>query len=380
MHDVAVALEGRAYDVRVGRGLIADIAQHCDGFLHKPTVPIITDVNVAQLYKDVVERSLAGAGRQARWLILPAGEATKVWQRLEQAVDFLLNEGVDRQDNIVALGGGVIGDLAGLAAAMVKRGCGFIQVPTTLLAQVDSSVGGKTAINTAAGKNLAGAFHQPSLVLADVAALSTLPLRELRAGYAEVVKYGLIGDASFFSWCERHATHVLGETDQTLSESAVEGSIAEARQQAIVHSVTAKARIVTRDERETTGERALLNLGHTFGHALEAETGYSDRLLHGEAVAVGMVLAARYSVRSGLMEASDADRISRHLSRSGLPISLAALELDCSGAQLADHMTHDKKMVGGNLPFVLMRGIGKAFLYRNVALADVAAFLDAELA
>ena len=240
-------------------------------------------------------------------------------------------------------------------------------MPTTLLAQVDSSVGGKTAINTAAGKNLVGAFHQPVLVLADPLALDTLPLREMRAGYAEVVKYGLIDDAAFFTWCEANGPALLAGD-------------AAAREHAVCQSVAAKARIVAADEKETLGLRALLNLGHTFGHALEAETGFSDRLLHGEGVALGMVLAARYSVRRGLMHGQDAQRVAAHIAAAGLPASINALGMTCNGAALTAHMLHDKKMDAGTLPFLLMRGIGETFLAKDVDLADVAAFLDGELA
>jgi 3-dehydroquinate synthase len=240
-------------------------------------------------------------------------------------------------------------------------------MPTTLLAQVDSSVGGKTAINTPAGKNLVGAFHQPALVLADPLALDTLPLREVRAGYAEVVKYGLIDDPAFFAWCEENGAKLLAGD-------------AEARAHAVATSVAAKARIVAADERETTGTRALLNLGHTFGHALEAETGFSDRLLHGEAVALGMVLAARYSLRRGLMSGQDAGRVAAHIGTAGLPAALSALGLDCTGRDLADHMLHDKKMDAGTLPFLLLRAIGATFLAKDVVIDDVATFLDAELA
>ena len=281
-------------------------------------------------------------------------------------VDWLLAEEVERGDQILALGGGVIGDLSGFAAAILKRGCGFIQLPTTLLAQVDSSVGGKTAINASAGKNLVGAFHQPSLVLVDLDTLATLPPREMRAGYAEVIKYGVLGDAEFFEWCERNGPQVLAG-DRTLQEYAV------------TESVRTKARVVAEDERETTGARALLNLGHTFGHALEAETGFSDRLLHGEAVALGMVLAARFSARREYISEEDAERIAEAIAAAGLPSEIAALGLDANGRKLADHMLHDKKMDAGTLPFVLLAAIGQAFLDREVRLDDVAAFLDEEL-
>ena len=353
-------------EVRIEAGLLARTGVHCRPFIRKDRVAIVTDANVAASWQDVVGASFEAAGITPEWLVLPAGESTKSWEQLARVVDFLLDLETERKDNVIALGGGVIGDLTGFAASMVKRGCGFIQIPTTLLAQVDSSVGGKTAINTPAGKNLVGAFHQPSLVLADPSALDTLPLRDTRAGYAEVVKYGLIDDAAFFEWCEANAAGILA------GDSV-------ARETAIARSVAAKARIVAADEKETTGTRALLNLGHTFGHALEAETGFSDRLLHGEGVALGMVLAARFSARQGLMRGQDAERIAAHIGAVGLPASLSALGLDCDGKRLADHMLHDKKMDAGTLPFLLLRGIGQTFLAKDVDLEEVAAFLDEQL-
>ena len=364
---VPVALAGRSYEVRVGSGLLADIAAQCGPLLRKQTVPIVTDDHVAPLWRDAIDASLAADGKGARWLVLPAGESTKDWTHLEQVCDFLLAEGVDRGDHILALGGGVIGDLTGFAASVLKRGCGFIQLPTTLLAQVDSSVGGKTAINTRAGKNLIGAFHQPALVLADIGALATLPPRELRAGYAEVVKYGLIDDPAFFEWCEANGAALLAGDEDLRAE-------------AVRRSVEAKARVVAADERETTGTRALLNLGHTFGHSLEAECGYSGRLLHGEAVAMGMVLAARYSVRRGEMDVQDAERIAAHFRAMDMHADLGELRLTCDGRRLVDHMLHDKKMDAGTLPFLLMRGIGRTYLAKDVALDDVAAFMDEQLA
>jgi 3-dehydroquinate synthase len=364
---IPVDVAGRPYEVRVEAGLLAELVPNCRGKLRKREVPVVTDANVHAAWGEVVEAALRDHGHEPHWRILPAGEASKDWSTLAGTVDWLLAEGVERGDHILALGGGVIGDLTGFAAAIVKRGCNFIQLPTTLLAQVDSSVGGKTAINTAAGKNLVGAFHQPSLVLADPDALDTLPPREVRAGYAEVVKYGLLGDAAFFGWCEMNGPALLAGD-------------AQARETAIAASVEAKARVVAEDERETTGARALLNLGHTFGHALEAQTGFSDRLLHGEGVAMGMVLAARYSARRGLMAAAEADRISAHFAATDLPHQLSALGLNCAGETLVQHMLHDKKMDAGTLPFVLMRGIGSGFLAKDVELNDVARFLDAELA
>ncbi|HEX2794363.1 MAG TPA: 3-dehydroquinate synthase [Croceicoccus sp.] len=364
---IDVALAGRPYEVRVGPGLLARLGEECGAMLRKPAVPVVTDANVAALYRGQVDAALAAVGKEARWLVLPAGEKTKDWAHLAQVIDFLLAEGVDRGDRIVALGGGVIGDLTGFAASVLKRGCGFVQVPTTLLAQVDSSVGGKTAINVPMGKNLVGAFHQPLLVLADTDALATLPPRELRAGYAEVVKYGLIDDPAFFDWCEAHGPSLLaGDTPESTA----------ARIEAVSRSVAAKARVVMADEFETNGTRALLNLGHTFGHALEAETGYSDALLHGEAVAIGMVLAARYSVRRGLMDKAEADRIAAHFKACAMKAEVRDLGLTCDGRRLADHMLHDKKMDAGTLPFLLMRGIGQTFLAKDVEIADVAEFMD----
>ena len=363
---IPVDLAGRSYQVRVGGGLLADLPAQCGHLLRKERVPIVTDANVARHWRQPVEAALVAAGKAPRWLVLDPGEGTKSWQGLAHLTDWLLAEEVERGDHIVALGGGVIGDLVGFAAAILKRGCGFIQLPTTLLAQVDSSVGGKTAINTAAGKNLIGAFHQPSLVLADLDALETLPRRELAAGYAEVIKYGILGDYQFFEWCEHHGVRVLdGDKD--------------AQEIAVTQSVRAKARIVAEDERETTGARALLNLGHTFGHALEAETGFSDRLLHGEAVALGMVLAARFSARRDLISREDAERIAAAIAAVGLPSELSSLGLNGSGQMLAAHMLHDKKMDAGTLPFVLLNAIGEAFLDKDVALGDVAQFLDEEL-
>ena len=363
---IPVELAARSYEVRVARGLLSDLAQEAAPFLRKTRVPIVVDANAKAHWGAAVEQSLASAGKEPRWFEVAPGEGSKSWESLARLTDWLLAEGVERGDHVLALGGGVVGDLTGFACAILKRGCGFVQLPTTLLAQVDSSVGGKTAINAAAGKNLVGAFHQPSLVLADLDTLSTLPPRELRAGYAEVLKYGVLGDATFFDWLAAHGSDVL-----SLEDAALE--------QAVATSVAAKARIVAEDERETSGARALLNLGHTFGHALEAETGFSDRLLHGEGVALGMVLAARYSARRGVISGEDAARVTRAVDAAGLPAEIAALGLECDGRTLADHMLHDKKMDAGTLPFILLRGIGEAYLARDVELADIAAFLDEQL-
>lgn len=363
---VPVELGGRSYEVRIAANLLAEAGQHCLPLLRKNSVSIVTDTNVAGDWREIVERSFDRAGIATRWLVLDPGESTKSWAGLEQVTDWLLAGQVERGDHVIALGGGVIGDLVGFAAAILKRGCRFIQLPTSLLAQVDSSVGGKTAINAGAGKNLIGAFHQPSLVLADLSALTTLPDRQMRAGYAEVLKYGVLGDRAFFDWLAENGAAVLARESDALEH-------------AVATSVAAKARIVAEDERETADLRALLNLGHTFGHALEAETGFSDRLLHGEAVALGMVLAARYSARLDLISTDDAARVAQAVETAGLPSEIAALGLDCDGRRLAEHMLHDKKMDAGTLPFILLNDIGSAFVARDVALADVAAFLDEQL-
>lgn len=350
MPKVTVGLGERAYDIVIEEGLLGRLDKEI-GRAAQGRAVTITDANVQ-----------AALGVDAD-IVLPAGEATKSWAQLSELCDELLRHGVERGDHLVAIGGGVIGDLVGFAAAILKRGCKFIQVPTTLLAQVDSSVGGKTAINTGAGKNLIGAFHQPRLVLIDPRALDSLPPRQLRAGYAEVVKYGLIDDADFFAWCEENGGKLLAG-DRATQIYAIE------------RSVRAKAAIVEADERETLDKRALLNLGHTFGHALEAEAGFSDRLLHGEAVAAGMALAFAFSARRGLLDRSAAERVRAHLDAVGLPDSLAAAQIAASGATLVQHMLHDKKMSGGTLPFILARGIGQAFVDRSVALDDVERFLD----
>jgi 3-dehydroquinate synthase len=359
---VRVELGNRSYDVRIEGGLLARAGEYLTPLARGRRMAIVTDENVRP-HLATLQASLRGVGVDSEAIILPPGEGTKGWEHLAALLDCLLALGVERGDHVVALGGGVIGDLVGFAAAILKRGCGFVQVPTTLLAQVDSSVGGKTAINVPAGKNLVGAFHQPSLVLIDPDVLDTLPQRELRAGYAEVVKYGLIDDPDFFAWCEANAAALLA------------GDPA-AREHAVAHSVAAKARIVAADERETSGTRALLNLGHTFGHALEAETGFSQRLLHGEGVAAGMALAHGFSASRGLAPTEDAARLDDHLRTIGLPATLSATGIDADGDRLVAHMLHDKKMDAGTLSFVLTRGIGQAYLDRSVALADVAAYLD----
>ncbi len=361
---IPVSLGTRSYEVRISDGALDAAGPHLSAWLRGRAI-IISDDAVAAAQLPRLTAALEAAGIAVDPIVLPAGEATKSWQHLADLTDALLARGVERGDHVIALGGGVIGDLVGFAAAILKRGCGFIQIPTTLLAQVDSSVGGKTAINTAAGKNLVGAFHQPSLVLIDPTVLDTLPPRQVAAGYAEVVKYGLIDSPEFFAWCEAHGA------DLRAGDPA-------ARRHAIATSVAAKAAIVAGDERETSGRRALLNLGHTFGHALEAEAGFSNRLLHGEAVAAGMVLAFRYSARRGLCTPEDAERVAAHLRGAGLPDGLAAAGIAADGATLTAHMAHDKKASGGQVPFLLARGIGRTFLDKSVDLADVAAFLDQE--
>jgi 3-dehydroquinate synthase len=360
---IPVALGARSYDVRIEAGLLARAGEILAPYARRRPMAIVTDVNASR-YAMALQQALGGAGIDTHMRVLPAGESTKSWEQLESLVEWMLDRGVERGDHVVAVGGGVIGDLVGFATSMVKRGCGFIQVPTTLLAQVDSSVGGKTAINARAGKNLVGAFHQPALVLIDPEVLDTLPPRELRAGYAEIVKYGLIDDFAFFEWCEANGQKLL-DGDPS------------AREYAIAHSVSAKARIVAEDERETTGRRALLNLGHTFGHALEAETGFSDALLHGEGVAAGMALAFRFSAAQGLCTSQDAARVVAHLKAVGLPYSLKVAGIEANGVELVAHMLHDKKMDAGTLPFLLARGIGQTYLDKTVDLKAVAAFLDA---
>ncbi len=367
---IPVALAGRAYDVVIEEGLLERLAEAAapflKGFAPSRPVPFVADTNTHRLFAAGIDAHLAAHGLGAEWFVVDPGEDAKTWGVLERLCDWLLALGVTRKDHVVALGGGVVGDLVGFACAITKRGVGFVQLPTTLLAQVDSSVGGKTAINTRAGKNLIGAFHQPSLVLIDPLVLGTLPDREMRAGFAEVLKYGLLGDGAFFSWLEANGNRVLAREPAALEH-------------AIATSVAMKARIVAADERETQDLRALLNLGHTFGHALEAETGFSDRLLHGEAVATGMVLAAKYSARRGEISAADAARAEAAIAAAGLPARLADLGLACDGGSLVDHMRHDKKAEGTTLPFLLLRALGEAYVARDVDLTDIAAFLDEEL-
>jgi 3-dehydroquinate synthase len=358
---VDVTLGDRSYPIHISAGLLANAGPLLAPMARGRRLAVVTDATVAALHLPALASAIA-----VDPIILPPGESTKNWQQLERLVEALLALGIERGDTVLALGGGVIGDLTGFACAILRRGCRFVQIPTTLLSQVDSSVGGKTAINAAAGKNLVGAFHQPAAVLIDPSVLSTLPHRELMAGYAEVVKYGLINDLDFFIWCEANAGAVLaGET--------------QAQEHAIAHSCRAKASVVAADERETDDIRALLNLGHTFGHAFEAEFGFSTKLLHGEAVALGMVMAYRLSARLGLCSVADAARVADHLAGLGFCVEASALGLDCTAARLIHHMQQDKKMNGGRLPFILARGLGQAFVARDVDLADVQAFLADQL-
>jgi len=364
---VRVALGARSYDVVIGAGLIAQAGAELAAVLPGRNVAVVTDTNVAELHLAQLRRSLADAGIRSVDVVVPAGEGSKSFAVLQQVVEQLLEARLERGDAVLALGGGVIGDLAGFAAAITRRGMALVQVPTTLLAQVDSSVGGKTGINTPQGKNLVGAFHQPALVLADTDALDTLPGREFAAGYAEVVKYGLIGDAEFFAWLETNRAAVFAGGP--------------ARVRAIAESVRAKARTVAADEHET-GERALLNLGHTFGHALEAACRFDPaRLVHGEAVAIGMALAHEFSAAEGLAPPADAERVRAHLTAAGLPTRMA----DIPGApidpdELMRHIGQDKKVKRGRLTFILTRGVGRAFIAEDVAPERVRGFLEKQLA
>lgn len=365
--EVKVALGARSYDVVIGDGLIAEAGQRIAPFAPGKRVAVVTDETVQALHGPALAASLAGAGLKAEMFAVAPGEASKSWDGLARVSEWLLATGIERRDLVVAFGGGVIGDLAGLAAGLVKRGLDFVQIPTTLLAQVDSSVGGKTAIDTAHGKNTIGLFHQPRLVLADLDVLATLSARERRAGYAEIVKYGLIDDADFFAWCEANAAGIIAGDRAAL-------------QFAVRHSVEAKARIVAADEREA-GVRALLNLGHTFGHALESAAGLNDALLHGEAVAAGCALAFRYSAAQGLLQPADAARVDAHLKSVGFETDIARLPGGPFDADaLAASMLTDKKAEGGALTLILARGIGRSFVQKAASLDAVRAFLADGLA
>jgi 3-dehydroquinate synthase len=356
MRRVEVSLGERSYSVAIGAGLLGRAAELLGPHARNGRIVAVSDETVwaAQGAR------LSASGLDVVPVLVAPGEGSKSWAQLQSLTDRLLGLGIERSDSILAFGGGMIGDLAGFASAILKRGCPYVQVPTTLLAQVDSSVGGKTAINSAAGKNLIGAFHQPAAVLIDPSTLDTLPDRELRAGYAEVVKYGLIADRAFFEWCESNAAALLAGDS-------------EARLHAIETCVRAKAAIVAEDELETTGRRALLNFGHTFGHAIEAESGFA--MLHGEAVAVGIALAFRFSAERGLCGSAEAERVVAHLEAAGLPARLEGM----SARRLVEKMAGDKKSSGGRVPFVLTQGIGSAFLDRSVELREVENFLEREL-
>jgi 3-dehydroquinate synthase len=363
---VNVGLGERAYDIVIGRNLLASLGARVAALRLGVKTAIVTDETVARHHLAATEAALQAAGIGTSRVVVSGGESSKTFAVFERVCEALIGEHIERGDLVVALGGGVIGDLAGFAAAAVRRGLDFVQVPTTLLAQVDSSVGGKTGINSAQGKNLIGAFHQPILVLADTALLDTLPPRQFRSGYAEVAKYGLLGDAGFFAWLEANWREIFAG--------------GAAREHAIAVSCRMKAGIVARDERET-GERALLNLGHTFGHALEAATGFSERLHHGEGVALGMVLAFQFSARKGLIAQADAEWVVRHLAAVGLPTRLS----DISGAlpdadRLMQLIAQDKKVKRGKLTFILVRGIGEAFVAPHIDPAEVREFLREKLA
>jgi len=366
---VEVALGDRAYDIVIGRDQLASLGERINVLRPGARTAIVTDRTVAKHWLEQTEASLAASGIASSRIIVDEGEGSKTYAGLQQVCEGLISAKIERNDLVIALGGGVVGDLAGFAAAAVRRGVDFVQVPTSLLAQVDSSVGGKTGINSPQGKNLIGAFHQPVLVIADTAILDTLSPRQFRAGYAEVAKYGLLGDAAFFAWLEAHHAEIF--------------SGGAAREHAIATSCRAKAAIVARDEREN-GERALLNLGHTFGHALEAATGFSDRLFHGEGVSIGMVLAAQLSAQLGMIADDDATRIQRHLVDVGLPTRLQdiagfAQEGLADADALMALMAQDKKVKRGRLTFILMRAIGQAVITNDVEPATVRDFLARKL-
>ena len=357
-HNVRVNLGKRSYDILISEGLIENSAQYIVPLLSRPRVAVITDENVGGLYLDTLNDALSKAGINSDTLTLPAGEATKSWPYLTQSVEWLLEKKIERHDIVIALGGGVIGDIVGFAAAILRRGVRFIQMPTSLLAQVDSSVGGKTGINAPHGKNLIGSFHQPSLVLADISALDTLSKRDFLAGYGEVVKYGLLGNADFFEWLEVNGL-ALAQGDK------------EKRAEAVHMSCQMKAEIVASDETEQ-GNRAILNLGHTFCHALEAATGYSDRLLHGEGVAIGCTLAFDLSARIGLCAQEHPSRLRAHLKKMGIKTDLSDIEGNLPSAKaLLELMEQDKKVVDGKLRFILAKDIGESFVTSDVNKSDV---------
>jgi 3-dehydroquinate synthase len=362
---IAVGLGERAYEVVIGHGLLDAAGPRIAPLLTRGRLAVVSDETVWGLHGARLTASLAGAGLTVAPIVVPPGEQTKSFEGLADLCDRLLALELDRGDLIAAFGGGVVGDLTGFAAAIYKRGIDFVQLPTTLLAQVDSSVGGKTAIDTPRGKNLVGAFHQPRLVLADLDVLATLPDREMRAGYSEVIKYGLLGDFGFFEWLEANAAAVLARDPVALSR-------------AVARCVEMKAEIVAEDETER-GRRALLNLGHTFGHALEAETGYGSALLHGEAVAAGQALALRFSASQGLCTTQDAARAGAAIAAAGLPTRLDDIPGHPFAAErLVRHMAQDKKAQGGRLTFILAHALGDAFVARDVDADAVVTFLKTE--
>lgn len=364
---ISVDLSDRSYDILVSNDLLPRAGALMAPLIRHTPAIIVTDETVAALHLATLRDSLSDAGIAAETIVMKAGESTKEFDGLEFLVNAILDLRPERSSTLIALGGGVIGDLTGFAASVILRGIDFIQVPTTLLSQVDSSVGGKTGINTRHGKNLVGSFYQPRLVLADTKVLDTLPRRELLAGYAEVVKYGLLGDPDFFAWLEQNGEALVNGDDG-------------ARRHAITTSCEAKAEIVAGDERET-GRRALLNLGHTFAHTLEAETGFGARLLHGEAVSLGMIMAFDLSTRLGLCPAQDTARVKRHFTAIGLPTRLDAVAgQKWSRSALMDHMRLDKKVRSGRVTFILVRGIGEAFIADDVSPKEVEALLDSAIA
>ncbi len=366
---VEVELGSRSYGVTIGPGLIAEAGRLIADKLGPSRCTIVTDANVERAgHLAALEASLGEHHKVLGRIVMASGEKTKGFAGLETVVDCLLGSGTERKDLVVALGGGVIGDLAGFAAAVLRRGVRFVQIPTTLLSHVDSSVGGKTGINTRHGKNLAGAFHQPSLVLADTSALTTLPDRQLRAGYAEIAKHAALGDAAYFEWLEANVGRVMARDTAALVH-------------AIARSVEMKAAIVARDETEQ-GDRMLLNLGHTFGHALEAWAGYSDRLLHGEAVSIGTAIACRFSESLGMCTPGTASRLAAHLNAAGLPVGIGQIAGSDrpTVSELFTLMTQDKKVSGGRMTFILMRAIGEAFIARDIDESAVKRCLEAEIA
>ncbi|MCK1385900.1 3-dehydroquinate synthase [Bradyrhizobium sp. 21] len=368
--NVEVALENRAYDIVIGRGVLASLGERIAALRPGVRTAVVTDRTVAKYWLEPAEASLAEAGIPTSRIVVEEGEISKTYAGLEKVSEALIAAKIERNDLVIALGGGVVGDLAGFAAAILRRGVDFVQVPTSLLAQVDSSVGGKTGINSPQGKNLLGAFHQPVLVIADTAVLDTLSPRQFRAGYAEVAKYGVLGDEAFFNWLEKNHSDIF------------KGGAA--REHAIATSCRAKAGVVSRDERET-GERALLNLGHTFGHALEAATGFSDRLFHGEGVAIGVTLATQFSAKLGMISDTDAARVERHLIEAGLPTRLQdiagfAQEGLADADALMALMAQDKKVKRGKLTFILLEAVGRAVIAKDVEPAPVRDFLKEKLA